>query len=66
MIIKINSYLFIDYLYENVEKKIKRFKNLSIIYSPTNDELVNHDQVKNLRGYCKKNKIKFFLKIRLN
>ena len=62
MIIKINSYLFIDYLYENVEKKIKRFKNLSIIYSPANDELVNHDQVKNLTSYCKKNKIKFFFK----
>ncbi len=62
MIIKIKSYLFIDYLYENIEKKIRRFKNLSIVYNPANDKLINHNQVKNLSDFCKKNKIKFFLK----
>jgi len=62
MIINIKSFLFIDNLCENIEKKIRRFKNLSIIYNSVNDELVNHDHVKNLIDYCKKNKIKFYFK----
>ena len=66
MIINIKSFLFIDNLCENIEKKIRRFKNLSIIYNSVNDELVNHDHVKNLSDYCKKNKIKFYFKNSIN
>lgn len=62
MFIKINSYLFIDNLYKDIEKKIKKFKNLSIVYNYSNENNINYQDIRILNNYCKKNKIKFFIK----
>ena len=62
MFIKINSYLFIDNLYKDIEKKIKKFKNLSIVYNYSNENNIKYQDIKTLNNYCKKNKIKFFIK----
>jgi hypothetical protein len=62
MIIKINSYLFIGYLNENIDKNINKFKNLSIIFNPENENSINCHDIKILRNYCKTKRIKFFYK----
>ena len=62
MIIKINSYLFSGYLNENIDKNINKFKNLSIIFNPENENSINCHDIKILRNYCKTKRIKFFYK----
>ncbi|MSP06107.1 MAG: hypothetical protein EXR13_00865 [Candidatus Fonsibacter sp.] len=62
MFIKINSYLFTDNLYKDIKKKIRKFKNLSIVYNYSKESNINHNKIKILSNYCKKNKIKLFIK----
>jgi ABC-type Zn uptake system ZnuABC Zn-binding protein ZnuA len=66
MFVKINSYLFIDNLYKDIEKKIKKFKNLSIVYNYSNENNIKYQDIKTLNNYCKKNRIKFFIKSESN
>lgn len=62
MLIKKNSYLFIDNLNENIDKKINKFKNLSIICGSRNKDSLNHNEIEFLRKFCKRKKIKFYYK----
>lgn len=56
MLIKKNSYLFIDNLNENIDKKINKFKNLSIICGSRNKDSLNHNEIEFLRKFCKRKK----------
>lgn len=60
MIIKVDSYLFVNCLNRNLEKNIIKFKNLSIIYHQDNKKSLNEIQMKTLINFCKRKKIKFF------
>lgn len=56
MIIKVDSYLFVNCLNRNLEKNIIKFKNLSIIYHQDNKKSLNEIQMKTLINFCKRKK----------
>ena len=60
MIVKVDSYLFINCLNRNLKKNIIKFKKLSIIYHPDNKKSFNEFQMKTLINFCKRKRVKFF------
>jgi len=55
------AYYFIDQINERTISTISKFKNISLIYLNGNDSLINLQDLINIKKYCNKNHIKFYI-----
>ena len=55
------AYYFIDQINERTISTISKFKNISLIYLNQNDSFLNLQDLINIKKYCKKNHIKFYI-----
>ena len=56
----IRFYFFAEKLDNLITKNILKFKEICIIYKPSNINNINHTEVINIKKFCKKNNIFFF------
>ena len=55
------AYYFIDQINERTISTISKFKNISLIYLNENDSFLNLQDLINIKKYCNKNHIKFYI-----
>jgi thiamine-phosphate pyrophosphorylase len=55
------AYYFIDQINERTISTISKFKNISLIYLNQNDSFLNLQDLNNIKKYCNKNRIKFYI-----
>ena len=55
------AYYFIDQINERTINTISKFKNISLIYLSENDSFLNLQDLINIKKYCNKNHIKFYI-----
>lgn len=55
------TYYFIDQINERTISTISKFKNISLIYINENDSFLNLHDLINIKKYCNKNHIKFYI-----
>ena len=58
---KVNFYFFTNILNEIIVNNIIKFKNISIIYRPEEDESKNFIEILKIKNFCNKNKIPFYI-----
>ena len=56
------AYYFIDQINERTINTISKFKNISLIYLNENDSFLNLQDLINIKKYCNKNHIKFYIR----
>ena len=54
-------YFFTDNLNEDIIKNIYKFKNIAIIYKSNKPNTIDKQKLINIKEFCKKNKILFFI-----
>lgn len=57
----LTTYYFIDQINERIINTISKFKNISLIYLNENDFFLNLNNLINIKKYCNKNHIKFYI-----
>lgn len=57
----IKFYFFTEKLNDCTTQNILKFKKICIIYKPTDINNINHIEVLNIKKFCKRNKILFFV-----
>jgi len=55
------AYYFIDQINERTISTISKFKNISLIYLNQNDPFLNLQDLINIKKFCNKNHIKFYI-----
>ena len=55
------AYYFIDQINERTISTIFKFKNISLIYLNQNDSFLNLQDLINIKKFCNKNRIKFYI-----
>ena len=55
------AYYFIDQINERTISTISKFKNISLIYLNQNDSFLNLQDLINIKKFCNKNRIKFYI-----
>ena len=55
------AYYFIDQIIERTISTISKFKNISLIYLNQNDAFLNLQDLINIKKFCNKNHIKFYI-----
>jgi thiamine-phosphate pyrophosphorylase len=55
------AYYFIDQINERTISTISKFKNISLIYLNQNDTFLNLQDLINIKKFCNKNRIKFYI-----
>jgi thiamine-phosphate pyrophosphorylase len=55
------AYYFIDQINERAISTISKFKNISLIYLNQNDTFLNLQDLINIKKFCNKNRIKFYI-----
>jgi len=55
------AYYFIDQINERTISTISKFKNISLIYLNQNDSFLNLQDLIDIKKYCNKNHIKFYI-----
>jgi len=57
----IRFFFFTDSLNETIINNIYKFKNIAIIYKSNNPDTINNQKIINIKKFCIKNKILFFI-----
>lgn len=61
MLNNIKFFFFTDSLNETIINNIYKFKNIAIIYKSNNPNTINNQKIINIKKFCIKNKILFFI-----
>ena len=61
MLNNIRFFFFTDSLNETIINNIYKFKNIAIIYKSNNPNTINNQKIINIKKFCIKNKILFFI-----
>lgn len=58
---KLKKYIFIENLNDKIERNIKRFNNIKIIFYSKNIDRTTIQECIKIRNFCSKNKIQFYI-----